>query len=150
MSARVFLAISAGAVLAAAVVTASADEVTVGGHLATYHFNMEPEQSFKNLNPGLYVRTESGLTLGAYRNSLARRSAYAGWTFATRDDRFAVTVGGVTGYPGWSPVAPLLVPSVRQDLGGGWSARLAYLHKPNEHGATGLHLMLERRFGGGQ
>src|SRR5438045_253932 len=65
-------------VSAACIVAAPpAEAVTVGLHLASVHL---PKRDFNNTNPGLYVRTDGGWTAGAYRNSLNRTSAYAGYT----------------------------------------------------------------------
>ncbi len=67
---------------------------TIGLHLLTAH----AVPGYEAVTPGAYARHESGFTLGAYRNSIGRASAYAGWTFETEDRRFALTVGAVTGY----------------------------------------------------
>ncbi len=66
----------------------------LGLHLLTAH----AAQGYEAITPGAYARHESGFTVGAYRNSIGRPSAYAGWTFETEDRRFALTVGAVTGY----------------------------------------------------
>ncbi len=104
------------------------------------------QRRYESFNPGLYLRLDSGATAGFYRNSYGRWSTYAGWTWQTAGDRFALTVGAVTGYPTRS-VSPLIVPSVRFDLAGATSARLSLLPKtPGTAESTGLHLSLERRF----
>lgn len=70
----------------------SLDAWTIGLHLLTAH----AVPGYEAVTPGVYARHESGLTFGAYRNSIGRRSAYAGWTFES--GRFALTVGAVSGY----------------------------------------------------
>lgn len=65
---------------------------TLGLHLLTAH----AMPGYEAVTPGIYARHESGATFGAYRNSIGRRSAYAGWTFES--GRFALTVGAVSGY----------------------------------------------------
>jgi len=118
----------------------------LGLHLATAHFGAPAGgPDLTDRNPGAYVRLGNGATAGAFRNSHRRSSVYAGWTWQTRDGRWALTVGAVTGYPR-AAVAPLLVPSVRLPLAAGspWAARLSYLHKPHSDGASGVHLSIER------
>lgn len=104
---------------------------------------------FRTVTPGLYVRMPSGLTAGAYVNSVGGVSAYGAWTVETEDQRFALTVGGVTGYHG-PALQPLLAPSVRFDLaeqlGQGWAMRLTLIPKPpRDASAAALHLSLETR-----
>lgn len=59
--------------------------------------------------PGLYVRRDDGLTLGALRNSLGRTSFHASQTWERGP--WAVQAGAITGYP-MAPVVPLLTGSV--------------------------------------
>ena len=115
--------------------------LAVGLHLATWH----SEPGFESVTPGWYLRTGSGWTAGAYRNSYGRASVYAGRTWQTADGRWALTAAGVTGYP-QAAVRVVAVPSVR--LGNGAAAaRLAYLPKPpGGHGTHTVHLALERHF----
>ncbi len=68
--------------------------ITLGLHLMTAH----AASGYESVTPGIYIRHESGLTAGAYRNSIKRPSLYAGYTFETADKRWALTVGAVTGY----------------------------------------------------
>jgi hypothetical protein len=134
----------------------------VGMHLVSVHSHASypvcnqgviEQRRFEAVNPGLYMRLPSGLTAGLYRNSFGVASAYAGWTFETADGRWALTVGGITGY-GRTPgqVAPLIVPSVRlglDELGApGWSARLSFAAKNPRDSSTAaaLHLSVERQF----
>lgn len=122
------------------------DALILGLHLATAHFGAPANAHFQNVNPGIYLRTEQGLTLGAYRNSNNRHSNYVAWTWSTADGRWSITAGAVTGYPRY-PVSPLLVPSVRipfSNVPGGWAARIAYLPKPHNRGASGMHFSVER------
>jgi hypothetical protein len=101
---------------------------------------------------GVYVRhNPSGWQGGVLRNSFGRTSVYLAYTLHSADGRFALAVGGITGYQG-EPVRPLLVPSMRLPLPGlvQTSARLSLLPaKPgNREGkhAAGVHLSLEREF----
>ncbi|HEV7913569.1 MAG TPA: hypothetical protein VGP22_07365 [Albitalea sp.] len=99
------VAVCAAVLAAASLASTSASAGTVGLHLASVH---TPARHFNNSNPGLYYRTDSGWIAGAYRNSLRRTSAYAGYTWSWK--ALAVTGGMVTGYS--EHVQPLLVPSV--------------------------------------
>lgn len=118
----------------------------IGLHLATAHFGGPASAQFETSTPGVYMQTAQGLTLSAYRNSHGRGSAYVAWTWATADGRWAITAGGVTGYPRAS-VSALVAPSVRLPITsgpGGWAARVAYLPKPHSDGAHGVHISLEK------
>lgn len=111
---------------------------TYGLHLATGH----SRGGYESQTPGVYLRWNSGLTLGAYRNSDGRDSAYAAWTFSDRHDRLALTVGAVSGYG--HGVKPLLAPSVRLPLTEHVSARLTVLPR-YEKGSAAVHLSIEWR-----
>ncbi|MDT8998343.1 hypothetical protein RQP53_03525 [Paucibacter sp. APW11] len=90
----------------------------------------------RTLTPGAYVQLESGATAGVYLNSHGRRSVFAGWTL--EQGRWALTVGGVSGYPK-APAIPMLVPSYRLDSG----LRIGIV--PNPFGASVLHFSYEVR-----
>ena len=67
---------------------------TFGLHLGGIHF---PNASYQNnMNPGMYVRTDDGFTLGAYYNTLRRTSIYAGYTYELGP--FGLMGGVITGY----------------------------------------------------
>lgn len=142
----------------------------VGLHLYSLHAesgrSAPGSRGWNNANFGIYARWKSGLTIGAYRNSLFRDSAYAGWTFHDDADRFAVTVGVVSGYDKTvtgrgdrqavrcadtcrtvnlkSVYLPLLAPSVRIGLTDRASLRLTLLAAPKHPPA--VHLSIEGRF----
>lgn len=116
--------------------------LVLGLHLFTAHLG---GHGLEAVNPGVYVRTEDGLTAGVFRNSYCRTSAYAGLTLETADRRFALTVGGVTGYR-TAKVMPLAVPSVRLPITGDLAARLSFVPKLLKGGYAGLHLSVERSF----
>lgn len=120
-----------------------AKAATGGLHLATAHFGND---ALRSESPGLYARHSSGATAGFYRNSYARWSAYAGYTWQTPGKALALTAGAVTGYPAHR-VMPLLVPSVRLPLTGDTHLRVAYIPKPPDSGtAAGLHAAIEKEF----
>jgi hypothetical protein len=110
---------------------------TWGLHLVSHHF---PARDFNNINPGVYWRGDAGWTLGAYRNSLERTSAYAGYSWKWRT--LALTAGGVTGYA--DDVQPLLVPSLALFSVRGVTARVAFIPRVEKRIESHvLHLMVE-------
>jgi hypothetical protein len=144
----------------------------VGVHLVSYHVekggSSDPgDMGWNNKNPGLYAKWGNGLTVGAYRNSLYRNSAYLGWTFSDNTDRFALTLGAVSGYDKItegtgdyqavrcdeangcrtvnlkSVILPLLVPSIRVGITDRLSARISLLAVPKQPAA--VHLSMEWR-----
>lgn len=122
-------------------------ELVIGLHLATAHFG---PNTLESNTPGIYARVNAGpaagLTVGTFRNSYARQSAYVAWSFQTDDERFALTVGAVTGYSA-ARVMPLVVPSMRVPLFEGTAARFSYIPKPIKEGHNaGLHLSVEHQF----
>lgn len=71
--------------------------LTIGLHLASVH--LPHDAALSGVNPGIYVRAANGVTVGAYRNSLGRPSAYAAWTLEDIGDTpFSLTAGAITGY----------------------------------------------------
>jgi hypothetical protein len=79
--------------------------VVLGVHLISAH----SAPGLNDDNPGLYVRTNGGLTAGFYENSLSRThvngndgsrrvSRYLGWTWETSGRGLALTLGAVDGY----------------------------------------------------
>ena len=120
---------------------------TIGLHLVTAHFG---PNALESVTPGVYARVDrglaAGLTAGAFRNSYARTSGYAAWTWQTEDRRFALTIGAVTGYPAAS-VMPMVVPSARIPLAADTAVRVSFIPKPIQRGNNAaLHLSVEREF----
>lgn len=79
----------------------TAAALVIGAHIYTVHFGRDDAPvGYRNQDttPGLYLRTESGLTAGIARNSLGRASVYLGQTWSTDDGRWSLTVGAITGY----------------------------------------------------
>lgn len=113
------------------------EALVIGAHLAT----ASDHRGYETITPGLYLRADSCLTLGAYRNSVGSRSLYAGCTL--QSGPWALTVGAVTGYG--RPLAPLVVPSYRWAIGAHSSARIALIPAP-PGGAAALHFAVERAF----
>lgn len=73
---------------------ASVQAFTGGLHVQSLH--IPARENDNNANYGLYIRTDSGLTAGGYRNTLRRNSIYLGQTFEY--GQFSLTLGGITGY----------------------------------------------------
>lgn len=119
----------------------------LGVHLLTWHSAGCWEgpsgcHSYNKATVGVYAREAGGLTVGAYRNSYGEPSAYAGWTWETRDRRFSLLVAGVTGYRR-APVTILVAPSLRVPLIQSSAFRLALIPDTKQ---VVLHLGLETRF----
>jgi hypothetical protein len=122
----------------------------VGLHLWSSHFGACYDligecKPYESATVGIYAKAPGGFTFGAYRNSYGKPSAYAGWTFETKDRRFALVVAGITGYDR-ATVVPAVVPSVRFYLGGHTALRIAGLPRFEKGGASVLHFALERSF----
>lgn len=156
------------------ILNALCEGLVVGLHLISLHSNPTyttslsrmgrelDSERYQSVTPGLYVRAPNGFTAGAYRNSFGKPSVYAGWTFSTEDETFAVTVGAVTGYrrrihvdhgPGTAPyetdgraLEPVLVPSVRLPITDTIAVRLAYVPEPRKESTSVFHLAIETRF----
>jgi hypothetical protein len=120
----------------------SATAQTVGVHT----FSVHERSGFNNVNPGMYVRLDNGLTAGFYKNSYTRESGYVAYTVETdRQLSVAITVGGVTGYPA-ARVMPLVVPSIAYHFDKS-AVRLGIVPRPPKAGAAAaLHLMVEHHF----
>jgi hypothetical protein len=138
---------------------------TVGIHLVSAH----QHGGLNNINPGVYARLDNGVTVGAYRNSYKRTSAYLGYTAETFADRVSLglTVGAITGYqsisgPQFCPegnheapgfpcinegkrVQLMFVPSIAYH-GGEYAVRLGIIPRPSTKDIAAVHLMFERSF----
>lgn len=128
--------------LLALLATQAQAETTFGVHLGSIH----DSKGFNNVNPGIYVRLDSGFTAGTVYNSERKQSVYAGWTFEhhfTSKFSAAVTVGGITGYA--MPVTPMVIPSLAVNTGPA-TVRVGFLTKVNKNGANALTFMVERKF----
>lgn len=119
--------------------------IILGLHLMSYH----DAGNFNNVNPGIYIKHESGVTVGTYYNSVKRQSYYGGYTFKPIDalPNLDVTVGVVTGYPSM-PVAPLFIPSYTfYKSDDGLRARAAFLPRFGDvQPANVIHFMVEKSF----
>lgn len=118
--------------LLAALLPHPADATTVGIHAVSLHGS----RAYETVTPGLYVRTDSGVTLGVLRNSHGRMGTYVAQTWERRG--WALTVGGITGYER-AAVVPLVVPSYRFDSG----LRVAVLPNPWERRGSAIHFSWE-------
>lgn len=119
------------------------DALIIGLHLVTAHGPAPEGVQLQGFTPGVYVRDASGLTVGGFRNSHGRASFYGGWTWSTADQRWSITVGGVSGYPR-APLLPLIVPSLRVKVAEGFAVRASFLVNPTKDGAHGVNLSIER------
>ena len=136
-------------IIAAALCGATAASAqTIGAHVRSWH----SAQGYNNVNPGLMVRTESGLTAGAYCNSESRSerfstakrcrlAAYLGqhadWALAP-GLKVGLTGGALVGYSR-AKVLPFIVPSLLI----GDHVRLIYAPKVEPKGVQTVSLVLE-------
>lgn len=138
--------------------------VTLGLHLVSVHVPAESWQN--NVNPGIYLKTSDGWTVGAFYNTLKRTAVYGGYTFERGP--FAVTVGVTTGYRkvvtdtpnpnGWGPhtitergyssgaFTPMIAPSVALPKIGGVTPRLSFIPGIGAVKFSVLHLSVEEKF----
>jgi hypothetical protein len=116
---------------------------TIGLHLGSVH----DKPGFNDTNPGIYLKTDSGITVGTVYNSVRKQGFYAGYTFVkmlTNSIEASVTLGGITGYK--MTVTPMVIPSVAYKFSSGYSVRSAFLAKINSDGANAVTFMLEKSF----
>ena len=159
------------AALAFTALAAHATDYTVGLHLGSRHF---PEAAnLHDINPGVYVRLDNGLTAGVYHNSFKRTSIYLGYT--VEHGPFALTLGAISGYQsrvvssasthqcktsltGWcydetheeghtrGAIGLLVAPSVALPSVFGITPRITVLPKFTAKGHTVAHLSIEHAF----
>lgn len=129
--------------------------LVIGLNVASVHVPAIDGQN--NVNPGIYVRHESGWGGGAFRNTLKRTSVWAGYTFT--HEPFSLTVGGITGYKweritehevkGFSKhaVTLMVTPSAALPEVFGVVPRVSYMPKLGEATRSNtFHLSIERAF----
>lgn len=115
----------------------------VGLHLGSKH----AQGTWNDINPGVYVKLQNGMTFGTYYNSERKQSAYVGRTFSknlTQNLEIAATVGIISGYN--KSVLPLVLPTVAYKFHQDFAARVGFVPKVNKQGSAGLHLMIEKQF----
>jgi hypothetical protein len=144
----------------------------VGLHLVSYHAekggsSSSGDRGWNNRNLGVYARWDNGATIGTFKNSLYRQSAYLGWTVSDYSNTVSLTLGAISGYDKItsgmgdhqdircdksgcrlvnlkSVILPLIVPSVRIGITEKLAARIAILAVPKHPVAA--HLALEWGF----
>ena len=130
------------AVLCIALTPFSPKAQTLGIHVASAHF---PQRNYNNVNPGIYYRDSSDITLGAYYNSERKTSFYLGYTLDNETYPVSLTVGAITGYKR-AKVLPLVVPSLHSGkIFGENRVRLSLIPRIGYNPAV-IHLSLERDF----
>lgn len=129
----------------------SGHAATFGVHIGSSHY---PGGSYQNnFNPGVYLRTDDGITVGTYYNTLRRASVYAGYTYEIGP--LGLLGGVVTGYQpklidGVSygqgkALTPMLALSLQLPALGGFKPMLM-LVPPFKSSPAVLHLAFEHRF----
>lgn len=118
----------------------SAPIVAVGLHLGSIHST----NTFNDINPGIYVKNQKGLTAGTYYNSERKQSFYGGWTWSPHKN-IDVTFGAITGYKA-AKVQPLVLPTVHFEVMRDVRMRVGYVPKIHSDGAHAIHFMVEHTF----
>lgn len=118
----------------------------LGLHLFSAHFGDDDAVAkLRWFTPGVYAVAPSGLTVGTYRNSIDRQTAYGGWTWRTGADfgpfsDVTLTAAAASGYRE-SRVMPLVAAAAT--LGhGDYAPRLTWV----PHRTHPVSLSIERRF----
>lgn len=130
--------------------TAPARAVELGLHLVSLHSQSRGMDGteYRHVTPGLYLRTDDGITLGVASNSHGRGSVYAGLTWssdAAAPVGAGLTLALVTGYD-VAPVVPLVAPSLRVALGEQVALRVIALPRWHpKQGASTVNFAIEWR-----
>lgn len=134
-----------------AFISHGAQAATFGIHVGSAHVPGGAYQN--NFNPGVYLRTDDGITIGTYYNTLRRVSFYAGYT--VEYGPVGLLGGLVTGYQpklidGLSygqgkTLTPMLAASLKLPPLGGFKPMLM-LVPPFRSSPAVLHLAFEHRF----
>lgn len=66
----------------------------IGLHLFSRH---DPYRGENQINPGLFIRLQYGITVGTYTNSIQKETNYIGWT-SPEAYRFRLSILMATGY----------------------------------------------------
>jgi hypothetical protein len=142
--------LTALAMLLAIALFQCAQAATVGLHL--YSLHVPAKDLDNNRNAGLYMRTDGGLTVGMYRNTLRRLSPYVGQTYDLGP--VDLTLGLIGGYKlkdgqGWSRnyLAPLVALSVASPVSiMGATPRITLVPGHLVKARTVVHFSTEWRF----
>ena len=129
----------------------SALALTLGIHAGSAHF---PGGNYQNnFNPGMYLRTDDGMTFGTYYNTLRRVSFYAGYTFEYGP--VGLLGGLITGYQPkiidgltygqGKALTPMVAASLKLPPLGGFKPMLM-LVPPFRSSPVVFHLAFEHRF----
>lgn len=139
------------AIALAACLSCSGYAATFGTHIGSAHY---PGASYQNnFNPGIYVRSDDGITVGTYYNTLRRTSVYAGYTY--QYGPLGLMGGLVTGYQPklidgvtygqGKTLTPMLALSLSLPPLGGFKP-MVMLVPPFRSSPAVLHLAFEHRF----
>lgn len=163
------LGVAVAAIVLGTLLPPAKASTAVGLHLGSHHWTDEPRN---NVNPGIYVRTPSGLIAGAYRNSYWRPTVYAGWSWQLAEARgwsLDLSIAAATGYQrasvidsdescvarGFRPgcwlthgyssgkLAPLVAPSIATPTWNGLRLRLCGMPKLSGDDSAVVHLSIE-------
>lgn len=119
----------------------------IGLHLVSWH----DEPGYNNTNPGVYVKSECGLTAGVYKNSFSRVSVYGAYSYDPPKLPFWASAGFATGYakiPGTNfRLSPIAIVGLKSPQYKGYLFRVGYIPKiGGVNNVNVVHLMIEKAF----
>lgn len=117
----------------------------IGLHLVSWH----DEPGYNNHNPGVYVKSECGLTAGVYKNSVRKTTAYIGYTYDPPKLPFWASVAVATGYHSETRMrlTPIAMIGIKSPQYEGFRFRLGYIPKiSGVNNVNVVHLMIEKAF----
>lgn len=123
--------------------------IAIGAHIGSVHI---PERDYQhNFNPGIYVRHESGIAGGIYRNTLGRTTVYGGYN--VKLGPVDVLAGAASGYQlkcqqecygvSNAKISPFIAPSYRLPIEIIGVSPRVWLIPGYGRTSTVLHLSLE-------
>lgn len=140
--------------------SAGAQAGTIGVHTLSRHGTDDrrvihkdgviEHKPYNNQNYGLYYIDDSGLIMGAYKNSYDKNTVYAGWTWSSPNWgplRVSGTLALATGYRtviGVGVLRPMAMPSVLLDLPLGTTVRWSVA--PSTEKGVFQHLSVEWKY----
>jgi hypothetical protein len=120
----------------------------IGLHVVSLHL---PERHFQDITPGVYIRTDCNIEIGAFRNSVDNMAVYAAYAIDGKEtdgpllSHMWAAAGITTGYPRHNPhLRPLFIAGLKADVGD-MTFRLGYIPRGLASSHT-FHLMIEKAF----
>ena len=118
---------------------------TIGLHLVSWH----DTGGYNNVNPGVYTKTECGITIGAYENSINKTTVYVGYTYDPPKLPVWASVAIATGYKPETnmTLTPIGMVGLKSQQYKGTRFRIGYIPKiKGVNQVNVLHLTFEKSF----